>query len=292
MTIAAGLIIARFVHFLALSILLGAAVFPFYGVAKSDEDMYRRLTWLRSLLIGAAVSSWISGLIWFAFTLPGMEFREVWLFRLALATGLIALTLCKRAAGRRLEAIVLGALVLLASIALTGNSGSNHGPLAFQHRLSDAIHLAASGVWIGALVVFSRLVTMSLRQDREEDLQMVHDALARFAGVGTLTVGILTLSGMTNPGLFTSSLDSAYGQLLMAKLGVFGAMLALAGANRFFLTPKLLATLSGNGQLKTAIAALRASILIETALGIIVLAMVGWLGVLPPPSFEPPRRFN
>ena len=191
-----------------------------------------------------------------------------------------------------MKAIVGCAAVLLASIALTGNSGSNDGALGFQHRLSDAVHLVASGVWIGALVVFSRLVTMSVRQDRPDDLQMVHDALARFAGVGTTTVAILTLSGMTNPGLFQSSLDTAYGQLLLAKLGVFGAMLALAGANRFFLTPRLLVTLSGRGRLKAAINALRASILIETALGVIVLAMVGWLGVLPPPSFDPPRQFN
>jgi putative copper resistance protein D len=158
--------------------------------------------------------------------------------------------------------------------------------------LSDAVHLVASGVWIGALVVFSRLVTMSVRQDRADDLQMVHDALARFAGVGTTTVAILTLSGLTNPGLFQSSLDTAYGQVLLAKLGVFAAMLALAGANRFVLTPRLSARLSGRGGLKTAINALRASILIETALGVIVLAMVGWLGILPPPSFDPPRQFD
>lgn len=287
-----ALILARFGHFLALSILLGAALFPFYGVAKSSDDTYRRLAWLRPLLIGAAAASFISGLGWLALTLPEMEFGEVWLFRLVLSVGVIALTLGKRAAGRRLEAIVLGAIVLLASIALTGNSGSNTGRLAFQHRLSDAVHLVASGVWIGALVVFSRLVTMSVRQDREDELRATHDALARFAGVGTITVAILTLSGMTNPGFFRSSLDSAYGQVLMAKLGVFATMLALAGANRFFLTPRLSATLGGRGQLKTAIAALRASILIETALGVIVLAMVGWLGVLPPPSFEPPRQFN
>ena len=69
-------------------------------------------------------------------------------------------------------------------------------------------------------------------------------------------------------------------------------MLVLAGANRFFLTPRLSATLSGLGGLKTAITALRVSILVETALGVIVLAMVGWLGVLSPPSFDPPRQFD
>ena len=286
------LVLARFAHITALSIVLGAALFPFYGLARAKEDTYRRLTWLRPLLIGAAVASWAGGAIWYPLLPPDTPFGSIWLFRLALTTALIALTLGTRATGRRLEAIVISAAVLLASIALTGNSGSNTGPLAFQHRLSDAVHLVASGVWIGALVVFSRLVTFSVRDDRPDEMQMVHDALARFAGVGTAAVAILTLSGMTNPGFFRSSLDAAYGQLLLAKLGVFGAMLALAGANRFFLTPRLLGTLSGHGKLKIAINALRVSILLETALGVIVLAMVGWLGVLPPPSFDPPRQFN
>ena len=287
-----ALVLARFAHITALSIVLGAALFPFYGLAKSGQDTYQRLTWLRPLLIGGSVVGWISGAIWYALMPPDAPFGAIWLFRMALATALFALALSTRASGRRLEAIVVAAAVLLASIALTGNSGSNNGPLAFQHRLSDAVHLVASGVWIGALVVFSRLVTLSVREDRPDELQTVHDALARFAGVGTAAVAILTLSGMINPGFFRSSLDTAYGQLLLAKLGVFGAMLALAGANRFFLTPRLLGTLSGRGKLKIAINALRASILVETALGVIVLAMVAWLGVLSPPSFDPPRQFE
>jgi putative copper resistance protein D len=283
------LVIARFAHLLALSIVLGAAFFPFYGLPKSDQDVYARVTWLRPLLIGAALVSVISGVLWYVLN---PTFGWIWLVRLALAAALIVLTLGKRAGGRRLELIVLCTAALLASIALTGNPGSNVGSLAFQHRLSDAVHLVASGVWIGALVVFSRLVTMSVHEDRLDELQIVHDVLARFAGVGTITVATLTLSGMTNPGLFLSELDTAYGQVLLAKLLVFVAMLALAGANRFFLTPKLLATLGGRGGLKTAVYALRASILIETALGVIVLLLVGWLGVLPPPSFEPLRQFN
>jgi putative copper resistance protein D len=287
-----ALVIVRFAHLLALSIVLGAALFPFYGLPKADQDVYERVFWLRSLLIGAAVVSGISGALWYVLLMMDTPFGWIWLIRLALGIVLIVLTLGKRAGRYRLELIVLCAAVLLASIALTGNPGSNVGRLAFQHRLSDAVHLVASGVWIGALVVFSRLVTMSVHEDRLDELQMVHDVLARFAGVGTVTVATLTLSGMTNPGFFRSELDTAYGQVLIAKLLVFVGMLALAGANRFLLTPKLLATLSGRGGLKTAVNALRASILIETALGVIILLLVGWLGVLPPPSFEPPRQFE
>jgi putative copper resistance protein D len=287
-----ALIIVRFAHLLALSVVLGAALFPFYGLPRADQDVYARVTWLRSLLIGAAGVSLISGAFWYALLMADTPFGWIWLFRLALTAILVVLTFGKRAGGKRLELIVFVAAVLLASIALTGNPGSNVGRLAFQHRLSDAVHLVASGVWIGALVVFSRLVTMSVHEDRLDELQMVHDVLARFAGVGTLTVATLTLSGMTNPGFFRSELHTAYGQVLIAKLLVFVGMLALAGANRFFLTPKLLATLSGGRGLKTAVNVLRASILIETALGVIVLLLVGWLGVLPPPSFEPPRQFE
>jgi len=267
-------------------VLLGAALFPFYGLAKSDDDAFRRLSWLRPLLIAMAVLTLASGLLWFAL-MSDDAFVGIWVFRLVLSATLVLLILSSRAAGVRLKAIILAVVILLATIALTGNSGSNDGPLWLQHRLSDAVHLVASGVWIGALVVFSRLVTMSVRADREEDLRNVHDALARFAGVGTLAVGTLTLSGMTNPGLFLSSLDSAYGQVLLAKLGVFGAMLALAGANRFLLTPRLSATLDGRGRLRTAVNALRISVIVETALGFVVLALVAWLGVLPAPTFEP-----
>ena len=56
-----ALVLARFAHITALSIVLGAALFPFYGLPKADQDTYQRLTWLRPLLIGAAVASWISG---------------------------------------------------------------------------------------------------------------------------------------------------------------------------------------------------------------------------------------
>jgi putative copper resistance protein D len=283
LTTAAGLILARFVHFLALSVLLGGAVFPFYGLAESDAGRHR---WLWTLLIGSAVLSWASGLVWFALMLPDPEFLWIWLFRLLLAATLVLVLLGKRATGRRLQAVVLGSVILLASIALTGNSGSNEGTTGFQHRLADAVHLVASGVWIGALVVFSRLMTMSVSNDREDYLRSVHDALERFSGVGTLVVASLTLSGMINPGFFTSSLESAYGQLLLAKLVVFVMMLGLAGANRYVLTPRLSAALKLGGSLQAAIWALRASILMETTLGVLVLVMVAWLGVLPPPAFD------
>jgi copper resistance protein D len=301
MTIAVGLLVSRFVHYLSLSILCGGALFPFYGFATPQPDAYARLPWLRPLLLGAASFTLLSGLSWFACATAGVnaqlsnaaiirdaDFGTLWAFRLLLAAGLVVLLLGRQASPRRFQLVLAGALILLATIALTGNAGANESSSGFRHRLADAVHLAASGVWIGALVVFARLVMSSVRNLRDEDLGPVHHALAQFSGVGTLAVAGLTLSGMINPGFFQSRLDTGYGQLLLAKLGIFGAMLALASANRFWLTPRLSRALEARDDWRRAIVALRVSIVLETALGILVLALVAWLGVLAPPDFTGP----
>jgi putative copper resistance protein D len=59
-------------------------------------------------------------------------------------------------------------------------------------------------------------------------------------------------------------------------------MLLLAAANRFRLTPRLAARLDSTDGLESVVAALRLSLLSETALAILVLAAVAWLGTLSP----------
>jgi putative copper resistance protein D len=294
----AGLVISRFVHYLALSVLFGAALFPFYAFGGSQTEAFRRVRWLRMLLFGAALVTFGSGISWLVFAnspnvfsaIHGMDFGMVWLFRLLLSAALIPLVVWKTGAAWQIRTVLFTALVLLASIALTGNAGSNDGSLGLQHRLADAVHLVASGAWIGALVVFSGLAMAAARHRDHDDLLTLHTVLSRFSGVGSAVVAALTLSGMFNPGFFLSRLDTAYGQVLLAKLVIFGMMLMLAAANRFWLTPRLAAILAGTRHtahnLKTAIWALQASILFETLLAFLVLATVAVLGAVAPPDFQ------
>ncbi|WP_315760457.1 CopD family protein [Sphingomonas sp. Y38-1Y] len=72
-----------------------------------------------------------------------------------------------------------------------------------------------------------------------------------------------------------------YGQLLLAKLGAFAAMVGLASLNRFRLTPAL-GSVASSGAARREIGALRLSLAFEAALGIAVLALVAWLGTLEP----------
>ena len=60
-------------------------------------------------------------------------------------------------------------------------------------------------------------------------------------------------------------------------------MLGLAAANRYRLTPALNRGLNTRLGQDKALADLRRSLAIETALGLGVLALVAWFGTLPPP---------
>jgi putative copper resistance protein D len=76
-------------------------------------------------------------------------------------------------------------------------------------------------------------------------------------------------------------LHSLYGWLLLAKLTLFGAMLLLAAANRWQLTPRLEAAAYG-GDAAAALRHLRLSLLVETGLAILILGLVAALGTLDP----------
>jgi copper resistance protein D len=297
--LAAGLIVSRFVHYLALSILFGGALFPFYGFGH--QDLRPVAAWLRMLLLGAALLALASGISWLAFTSAGMSgelsaitdpailstvirdtgFGRLWAMRLLLATGVAVLLLPRKVTTRRSYAVLIGSFLLLASIAWTGHAGADDSAAGLPHRIADALHLTAAGIWVGALFIFARLVIIALRGEHEDDLHMLGDALARFSAMGTVVVATLVLSGIANPG-FLAGFKATYGRILLAKLAMFGGMLLLATANRFWLTPRLSVSLASKNGLKSALAALRLSLLTEAALSVLVLAAVAWLGTLSP----------
>jgi putative copper resistance protein D len=125
--------------------------------------------------------------------------------------------------------------------------------------------------WLGAL---AGLLALAWRRDGGSA-----PALEAFSGVGAGIVAALVASGLVNlladSGLKPVSALTAgpWGWLLAAKLALFAAMLGLAAANRYWLTPRLKA---GGGK------AIRASLALESALGLAVLILVAVLGRLAP----------
>jgi copper resistance protein D len=82
-------------------------------------------------------------------------------------------------------------------------------------------------------------------------------------------------------GSVTRLLTTLYGQILLGKLALFAAMLALAAANRFWLVPRMIKT-EDSGAPAVWLGRLRYHVLGEQFLGLMVLLAVAVFGTLRP----------
>lgn len=299
----AGIVLARLVGYLATAVLFGTPLFLIYtrGLPASPNS---RPGWPWGAVLGAAGLTAASTAAWVLLQTAAMSGDARAMRDPGAVWSLLSETPFGVAAAVRLSASVLAALVLLgrsrpawtivcglgaitvASLAWTGHGAAEEGALGTLHLTADGLHLLAAAAWIGALFGLAALIWTSARSSAEAEVRAAETALAGFSGVGTALVALLLLTGVVNgwflvgpnrlPALFTT----AYGRLLTVKLLAFGAMLCLAAANRFVLTPRL----KSSRPTTAAVRALRASVLIETTLALAVLVAVSWLGTLMPPS--------
>ena len=207
-----------------------------------------------------------------------------WVVRVAALVVCVGATLSLGGRARlRLVVLACGGAVALATLAWTGHGAMDEGVRGYLHLASDVLHLVAAGAWVGALVAFAML---SAAKDSPASLDTLVRTASGFARVGTAIVLTLAVTGTINylltvgPSIQGLAL-TVYGRLLSAKLALFAAMLALAAANRYRLTPALqMAVLSGEH--RHAAHALRRSLRVEAALAFTVVALVSWLGTLSP----------
>ncbi|MFE8583652.1 copper homeostasis membrane protein CopD [Sphingomonas sp. NCPPB 2930] len=205
-------------------------------------------------------------------TAPGLAF----VMRLMLL-GALLLTLLVRSIVPR-SVVALFAAGATATLAWNGHGAMDSGAVGWIHLGADIVHMLAVGAWIGALIVFLGLVVR-----REPDHEAAARALAGFAGVGSVIVATILATGLVNAAMLigvdgiTRLPQSLYGRLMIAKLALFGAMLMLASANRYWLTPGLIA--SGQKGLR----ALRISLSLELAAAVAIVGLVAWAGICEPP---------
>uniref|UniRef100_UPI003F490C6D copper homeostasis membrane protein CopD n=1 Tax=Cupriavidus taiwanensis TaxID=164546 RepID=UPI003F490C6D len=214
----------------------------------------------------------------------GTDFGAAWTVRL------VALLFCLLLAlfGGRWAPFQFGALAVTAGIALSTLAWAGHGAMddggrRYLHLASDITHLLAAGAWVGALVAF----LMLSRPSSPATAALLSRTSNGFAGVGTIVVATLTVTGAMNYWMIVGPILpddlslTSYGGLLVAKLALFGSMLALAATNRFRLAPQLeQATKTGDHDM--ALRTLRRSLMFETTAATLILALVALLGVLSP----------
>src|SRR6266704_5073533 len=265
-----GLVVARLLHYAAVTTLAGVSFFPLYAYAFAEpKELTRRR---QAVLLSASTAALLSGLLWFVFSVANMSgtladvgdhevlwtvlnettFGGVWMARMLLVVGVMAVRPSRTGiAGRDLVTAFLAA-VLLASLAGTGHAQIEEGSTIIVHIASDAAHLLAAGAWLGGLVPLG-FILLDYARGTKERIVDVERILLRFSSMGYLAVATLIVSGLVNGwflvGSVSSLLKTSYGQILLGKLTLFAAMLALAAANRFWLVPRMIETREDSGEL-------------------------------------------
>jgi putative copper resistance protein D len=176
-------------------------------------------------------------------------------------------------------------LALVGTIAWTGHAGATVGALGDLHLAADGLHLLAAAAWVGGLVGLAILFVVGRRRPAYEWAPLQLDAVRRFSILGIVSVAVLIASGAVNTWVLVGSvhalLVTGYGRLLLLKIAAFVVMVGLATVNRFSLTP-VLGSEAKSGAKPSAVAALTRNTLIEIALGLAIIAIVGVLGTLHP----------
>jgi copper resistance protein D len=316
------LVYVRAVHFAATIVAAGTVLFmvlvaepAFRGASGNPVALYAKLrrrwlaivwagliiavisaaAWLALLaanIYGASIGEvWRDGGLW---TIVGQtRLGQVWSLRFLLATLLAALLAANptaptmRATPSRwgIQAAILATGFLIAP-AWIGHAGATPGEAGQIPLAADALHLLAAGAWLGSLPPLAMLLATAWRQNEPSLAAITRVAVQRFSLLGLASVGAILASGIVNSwyevGSISNLVTTAYGRLVLAKVGLFAAMMALAAINRFYLTPRL--AMAG------AVRSLHRNAVAESTLGLAVILVVGFLGVMAPASHAHQHR--
>ena len=261
------LVYARAVHFAATTLLAGVVFFvvlvgePAWRNAGNDHgvvDILKRLAaiaWIGFTLVLISGAAWLTltaadisgeptaqvfgdGVLWTV--LSQTTFGRAWLVRLVLACALAATlpALLSRRDHRSpwLEITAAGlAAAFAGALAWSGHAAGGLGDEAVIHPAADVLHLIAAAAWVGALLPL--IVLFAAAGADDASLKMARTATTRFSILGIASVGTLTATGIVNTyylaGSVSALLHTDYGRLLLIKIALFLAMVAVAAVNRF-----------------------------------------------------------
>jgi putative copper resistance protein D len=308
------LIVARTLHFAAAISLTGVFAFERlvagpalrHSGAIAATGLRRRLGWLAWASLVLAL---VSGAAWLVAVAAGMSgkplsvvltqgavpvvlthtrFGEDWLLRFALAVllGFCLLGQRWRTGGAiGWTALILAAL-MLASLAWAGHGAATPGLPGDLHLTADIFHLLGAGLWLGTLPPLILLIAEVRRTGDADWAAVARAATRRYSRLAAASVTVLLAGAVVNTwflaGTVPALVGTEYGHLLLAKVGLFIAMLLVAAVNLLRLAPRLAGAAGDRNVIWRTVTRLQSNAHIETALGLGVLAIVGALGTLPP----------
>src|SRR5262249_29330761 len=113
--------------------------------------------------------------------------------------------------------------------------------------LTDALHLVATGIWLGALLPLATLLRAASTEAGSDARPYAVLAIRRFSAVALVAMLAIIATGLWNTwfevGGIPALVGTRYRRLLLVKIALLGIVLTLAVVNR----RRLLPALSGDG---------------------------------------------
>jgi len=287
-----ALALVRFAHFLAAMLTFGASAYLWLYAPERLRIALSPV--LRRLALIASVVALLAAIVWLMLESASMAddmsaavdpqaigavladtaFGQAWAAHLVLAAALVGAVVFSPPA--RWGATTVASAALLASLGLVGHAAVQTGAEGFVHRANHALHLLASGAWIGGLVPFALCLGAYHSRELRADAMR---AMTAFSFWGQLVVAAIVLTGVVNVALTSGRPPipptTPYRALLVVKLVIVATMISLALFNRFILAPRLKTSVG-------ALAILRTTSIVEIALGCAVVALVSLFALLDP----------
>ena len=161
-----------------------------------------------------------------------------------------------------------GAVLIAGSFAFMGHTATD--PQRWLLAPLLVVHLVAIAFWFGALWPLAAVA-------RHEEPAAAGAVIGRFSGIAVRVVPAIFVAGVAIAALLLpgwSSLQTAYGYSLMAKVAGFSTLMTLAALNKWRLGPRI-----GRGD-RAAVAALRWSMAAEWLLIFAVVAVTAAMTAL------------
>ena len=257
------LIYVRAIHFAATITVAGVAFFivfiaePAFRQAEKEARMpvmlRACLAWLAWTGLALTVVSGAAWLVLVAQSMSGQPWAEVfsqdvlrtvlldtgfgrdWLERFVLA-GLLAAMFVPFLSAQRVRSVRINIVVvalaagLIGTLAWAGHAAGGSGVEGVVHPAADFVHLVAAAAWVGTLLPFALLLGAT-RHDAAS-VAVARTATVRFSSFGIASVGTLLATGVINTWYLAGSIpaltDTDYGHLLLIKIALFVAMIAIA----------------------------------------------------------------
>lgn len=311
--------VVRFLHLTAVVLLASGFAFSLFierpvcargdgrDLARSWRTSWIRLVryWIAIIFVTAFLGLWLQSLSVsegsptassFSVLLPLISethFGKVWLLRMTLLIAVAALVFCagnttkKSFSGYFLASGFFLSASLLASVGLAGHAAAAEGASFALQVFVHALHLLATGLWLGGLLLFSLFLRKCRRSADADAVAMAQAATRRFSSIAVISVALLIFTGSYNawnlvggvPQLF----GTPYGKLLLIKIALLLPLIIIAAVNRFNLKPKLLAASSNPRETAFELTAkLGRNAIVEATCGALILLVVGFMGVTPP----------